>query len=290
MRKTCFLLLLLALCAWFCPAWADTSGDFCYIVEDHCAIITAYTGDATELVVPQALCGYPVTAIRYCAFKDCTSLSRITLPDGLLDIGSNAFQNCSSLVQIDLPDSLVSIGTHAFYRCASLTQITLPESIQRLHPYSFYGCSAVRWADPLGHAARTLSDFGCSFISPDYPQLSLMAHETETGVRTFTVTDCDESAVHVTFPDGVTLIDGYAFFGCSQLTEISIPDSVTEIAYSAFEDCTSLTQVILPGSVVRIAENAFSGCREIAFIAPEGSAAQAFAESHAEDGFTWSAM
>ncbi|MBR5302835.1 MAG: leucine-rich repeat domain-containing protein [Clostridia bacterium] len=284
MRKWSVLFLALMLCLAFPLAQAQTEGDFAYTVRGGSAVITAYTGSAAHLIVPDMLDGYPVTAISYCAFRNCTSLLHVTLPDGILTIGSNAFQNCTALMQIDLPASLVTIGTHAFYRCANLTQITLPESIERLQGYSFYGCSAVRLCDPYGHAALTLSAFGYPFASPDNPQLSLMVYEDDTGRRTFTVTDCAKSAVRINLPDGVTKIEGYAFSNCASLTEIVIPEGVTEIAYSAFEGCSALTQVVIPASVVTIAENAFARCPAITIAAPQGSAAQAFAEANS---FPW---
>ncbi|MBR3795899.1 MAG: leucine-rich repeat domain-containing protein [Clostridia bacterium] len=285
MRKTCFLLLLLML---FLPAslvQADVEEDFAYSVNEGRATITAYTGSADTLTVPDTLGGYPVTAIRYCAFRNCTALSAVTLPDGITSIGSNAFQGCISLSQIALPGNLTTIGTHAFYGCSNLLQITFPESLERLHPYAFYGCSAVRLCSSESRAARALTAFGYSIISPDFPHLSLMVYDSA-----ISVTDCDESAVSVSFPNGVTLIDGYAFFNCASLTEIAIPDGVTEIAYSAFEGCSALKQITIPGSVVKIADDAFSGCRDITIIAPVGSAAQAFAQANAEHGFTWRAL
>ena len=287
MRNRSVFLLLLMLCLFISPVSAQTDGDFAYSIRDGKAIITAYTGSAGKLIVPDTLDNHPVTAINYCAFRNCASLEQITLPDGLLTIGSNAFQDCTSLEQIDLPDTLAFIGTHAFYGCAKLTQITLPESIERLHPYAFYGCSAVRRCSLMGRAALVLTDFGYSFICPEYPQLSLMAHEDDAGLRTFTVTDCDDSSVHVGLPAGTTLIDGYAFSHCASLTEITLPDSVTEISYSAFEGCSALTRVILSDNVVKIAENAFSLCPDITLIAPEGSAAQALAQNDPDDNVFW---
>jgi len=277
-RKTCFLFLLLMLCLSASPVRAQTQeGDFVYVIDGGKAKITAYTGSADTLTVPDTLGGYPVTSISYYAFSECDSLSHVALPQSLTSIGSSAFHNCSSLVQVDLPDSLVMIGTHAFYGCAKLTQITLPESIERVHPYAFYGCSAVRNCRLDGQAALTLTNYGYPFTSAEYPLITLMAHEDDAGKRTFTVADCDESAVSVSFPEGVTAIGGYAFFNCTVLTEIAIPDGVREIPYSAFEGCSSLEQIILPGSVIRIDDSAFLRCPQITIVAPEGSAAHAFA-------------
>lgn len=286
MRKWSILLLLAMLCQIASITLAETEGDFTYAVQNGQAVITAYTGSASELSVPDTLGGYPVTSIRYCAFRDCTALSRVVLPNSMTAIGSNAFQNCTSLSQVHFSEGLTTIGTHAFYGCVNLKQLTLPESIDRLHPYAFYGCSAAQLCSPDSHAALVLTAFGYSFTDPDFPQLSLMARENNDGLRTFTVTYCDASAVHIAFPEGVTAIDGYAFFNCTSLTEITIPDGVTEIAYSAFEGCSALTQIILPASVTHIAESAFFGCPALTIIAPEGSFGHAFANVN---GLTWRA-
>lgn len=63
-----------------------------------------------------------------------------------------------------------------------------------------------------------------------------------------TITGCDTSATSVTIPetiDGypVTSIGGFAFNGCTGLTNITIPDSVTSIGLFAFKDCTNLSSV-----------------------------------------------
>lgn len=237
MKKMSALLLWLALSLFFFPVCAETEGDFSYAVSDSKAAITAYTGSADHLIVPDTLGGYPVTSIRYCAFRGCTSLVTVVLPDSLTAIGSNAFQNCFSLTQLDLPESLSMIGTHAFYGCARLAQLTIPDGLGRIHPYAFYGCSAVRLCSLSSQAALTLTCFGYAFTSPDYPQLSLKAYQNDSGERTFTVVDCDESAVSVVFPEGVTAIGRHAFNNCTALTELAIPESVTEIAESAFEGC-----------------------------------------------------
>lgn len=287
MRKLSFLLLLMMLCLSASPVRADTEGDFAFSVKNGRATLTAYTGSADHLTVPDTLGGYPVTSISYCAFRDCAALLSVALPGSVTTIGSNAFENCASLSQIILPDSLAYIGTHAFYGCVSLEQIAFPESLKRLHPYAFYGCSADRLCGLQSRAALVLTDYGYSFISPDYPQLSLTAHENAEGIRTFTVTNCEESAVSVSFPDGVTLIDGYAFFNCASLTEIILPEGIAEIAYSAFEGCVSLKEITIPASVVRIAGDAFARCQSVTLIAPEGSAGLAFAQKY---GYAWRAL
>lgn len=57
-------------------------------------------------------------------FYFCTSLTSITLPEGLTSIGAEAFYYCSSLTSITLPEGLTSIGSSAFYSCTSLSLVT----------------------------------------------------------------------------------------------------------------------------------------------------------------------
>ena len=51
------------------------------------------------------------------AFRFCSSLVSITIPEGFTEIGNQAFFNCSSLKTISIPNSITSIGFYAFERC-----------------------------------------------------------------------------------------------------------------------------------------------------------------------------
>jgi len=73
-----------------------------------------------------------------------------------------------------------------------------------------------------------------------------------------------------TVPDGVTLIDEYAFAWCKSLSDIVIPDSVTQIASKAFIGCESLERVVLPGSVTWIGEKAFHRCPSLVAVTCRG--------------------
>lgn len=288
--KRILLSLLAALCLFVSCALADTEGDFIYIESGGEAAIHGYTGNAAEVIIPASLGGYPVTSIGVCAFKNSISLTQLVIPDGVTRIRSNAFQNCTALAQIHIPDSVTQIDTHAFYGCSSLKALRLHDNIDNINILAFYGCSAIRYCSPDSLTAYVLTDVGYSFTHPDYPLLTLKAFEDASGQRTFTIADCDESAVSVSFPDHVAAIDRYAFFNCDQLTEIIVPDTVTEIAQSTFEGCSSLNRITLPGSIEKIDASAFARCFGVTIVSPPGSAAQAFAEANVENGFLWQAL
>ena len=187
-----------------------------------------------------------VTEISADAFKNCTVLTSIAIPNSVTKIGYNAFTGCTGLTKAEfasveslckisfgdyyanplyyahhlyingeeikdlvIPNSVTNIGDYAFYGCSSLTSVTIPNSVTTIGYDAFYGC---------------------------------------TGLTSITI------------PNSVTNIGDYAFYGCSSLTSVTIPNSVTEIGWRAFSGCSSLTSINIPNSVTSIGEGVFSGC------------------------------
>lgn len=63
-------------------------------------------------------------------FYTCSKLSKIVLPNNILEIGESAFYGCSSLKNIDIPDKVTEIGYSAFYCCSSLRSVTFEKGSQ----------------------------------------------------------------------------------------------------------------------------------------------------------------
>ena len=62
------------------------------------------------------------------AFKGCSSLTTVNLPDSLTSIDREAFANCASLTSINLPSSLTSISGNIFTYSWSLKEVTLGDN------------------------------------------------------------------------------------------------------------------------------------------------------------------
>lgn len=127
MKRFAGLILVFVMLLATLPALADetrTSGDFQYTLKSNgTATIVGYTGSG-DIIIPQMLDGYTVTAIGDSAFKHQYSFgknySSVTLPDTIKSIGEFAFWN-TNITSINLPDGLENIGKGAFVGCNSIT-------------------------------------------------------------------------------------------------------------------------------------------------------------------------
>ena len=84
---------------------------------------------------------YSVTSIGSYAFYKCTSLTTITLPEGVTSIESCAFFSCTSLTSITIPEGVTSIEERTFYGCESLTAIVLPKNLREIGSQAFADCN-----------------------------------------------------------------------------------------------------------------------------------------------------
>lgn len=57
------------------------------------------------------------------AFRNCTVLQKIALPEGISAIGRETFKNCISLQAIYIPSSIKRVEQEAFANCRELNAI-----------------------------------------------------------------------------------------------------------------------------------------------------------------------
>jgi len=72
------------------------------------------------------------------AFKNCTSLYSVIIPNSVTEIGSYAFQGCYELVSAIIGKNVIRIDTKAFYNCSSLMTVTcLAGNVPAAEEYCF---------------------------------------------------------------------------------------------------------------------------------------------------------
>ena len=60
--------------------------------------------------------------------------------EGLDSIGGFMFQRCMSLTKIMIPDSVIEIGNFAFSGCRNLTNVIIPAEVQEIGSRAFDKC------------------------------------------------------------------------------------------------------------------------------------------------------
>lgn len=223
-------LLIMLLCVILILAGCGEGKGFRYTkLPDGTVQITAYTGKKKDVIIPAELKRRPVSAIGREAFMDCSTITNVTLPDGLVSIGVGAFQNCSKLTTILIPDSVTEVGSRAFKNCDSLKQAPFPKGI------TFIPVEYLSGADGL-----------TSVVIPE--------GVTEIGKEAF---EKCQSLTSVDLPSTVISLGVSSFSDCGKLTEINLPEGLQSIGESAFAHLPRLASLRIPESVTAIGINAF---------------------------------
>ena len=186
------------------------------------------------------------------AFDGCTTLTSVTIGDGVTSIGSYAFNDCTSLTSVTIPDSVTSIGNDAFNGCSAITSATMPSHAIGDIPRDNLKTVVITSGDSIGSGAFE----DCTSLT------SVIIGDGVTSIGGGAFSECT-SLTSVTIGNGVTSIGDEAFEGCTSLTAITIPNSVTTIRYEAFYDCDSLTAITIPDSVTSIGVQAFEYCTSL---------------------------
>ena len=242
----------------------------------------------TSVAIPDS-----VTCIGNCAFWKCSSLASVTIPDSVTSIGEYAFSDCKSLTSVTIPDSVTSIGEQAFIGCSSLTSVTIPDSVTSIGEFAFRYCKSLT-SVAIPNSVTSIGERAFSECT-SLTSVTIPDSVTSIGVGAFasctsltgiwvaegnshyssdasgvlfskdktTLVQCPGAFAACTIPDSVTSIVGYAFAGCTSLTNVTIPDSVTSIGSHAFSYCKSLTSVTIPDSVTSIGGSAFGNCTSL---------------------------
>ena len=97
-----------------------------------------------DVVIPSSLeyngTTYSVTSIGNGAFRECSGLTSVSIPNSVTSIGYSAFYGCSGLTSVTIPNSVTSIGNSAFRECSGLTSVSIPNSVTSIGNSAFYYC------------------------------------------------------------------------------------------------------------------------------------------------------
>jgi len=258
MKKIFHLFLLLLFSGGAVFAQKNSEGPLTWEIIDGVLIIS---GNG-------AMPNYDFASQRPSWYDYKTSLTSITIEEGVTSIGNNAFYG-SSIQSVTFSGStLKTIGDGAFQSCVNLKSVVIPDGVIQIIGYSFYGC-------------KELTSFfigkDVSYIGPyvftdciSLPAIEVAAGNdyftSENGIlfskdkKIFRQYPIAKQGNSYTIPDGVTTISYDAFGGCTGLSSVIIPKTVTTINDWAFGDCSNLKSVVIPNGVTYVGECVFTRC------------------------------
>ena len=108
-----------------------------FVVENN--VLVGYNGLGGDVIIPGDVNGQQVLKVGAEVFRNNMSLTSVSFPDTLDEIGDYAFYGCSSLRQVAFNDGLLKIGNWSFQNCGILS-VSLPASLTSLGTSAFFGC------------------------------------------------------------------------------------------------------------------------------------------------------
>ncbi len=212
--------------------------------------------------------------IREYAFQQATFVEKITVNEGVKEIGDRAFFNVHNLKKVSLPESLESVGIQAF-DSNSIEEINIPNEIKTLGKGAFGGCKMLETVvlpDTLVEIPENL--FG---MNSNFKKIEIGASVEKIAVSTFEY--CNNLAeIAVDENNKFFTTDGKGALYNKDMTELLfcanavsgdfvIPNTVEKISAGAFKLCVNLKSITVSGTVSVIGNEAFfeSGIEKIVF-------------------------
>ena len=266
-------------------------GDFIYKQNKGAYTVVGYTGDATEVEIPEDAGDLYVTAIDDRAFANNKKITSVMIPNRIRTIGDSVFDGCDALETVTydgaktdwnslnkgendkLDDvALIYLGdfSYANYTDSDGTyhtyiteykgndaKITIPakykgEEIVGITNNGFFGNRTI--------TSVTMPDSIKSIGSGTFDYCSnLTKVKWSSGLETIGFRAFEETGLtEVTLPEGVTTIGGQAFLN-AKVASVTLPESITQVESEAFKGCTALESVTFKKDTVTKNDDATEG-------------------------------
>ena len=219
------------------------------------------------------------------AFYECSALETINIPDGVAIINGGAFYKCKLLKSVnftdnsnlkyiynywyngtygafafcellekfEFPEGFISLDYATFYKCKSLAELVIPSSLETFPANNIVNAGVIGDCTNL----KTVRYTG---TLEQWLNINFESSPCNYGASLYIQ---DELLDDVVIPDTVTKIGPYAFYGCTNITNVYISNSVTEIGNLAFNSCINLINVSGGENLISVGNNAFAGCTNL---------------------------
>lgn len=252
-----------------------------------------------------------ITHIGGYAFRDCTRLESIDIPDSVASIGEQAFSGCTSLGRVIIRNASCSFSSSGSVFDRGTVLFSHPnsavEEYAKKHKLGFVGhvfengvcidcgesmnnCDIhekyqngieVLWTLNIGSGELTLSGNGEMLgesspeqVIPWYPYNRIITSaKVEPGITKLGIYTFwgCSSVKSVYLSEGLLEIGQGVFANCSNLQQIELPSSVSVLGVSAFGYCSSLHSITIPDNIRIIGERAFNHSGLVGILIPDNT-------------------
>ena len=273
---------------------ADTITEGYYtfsIIDWEVIIVDVNTNILNEVVIPDTLGGYPVKIIGVDAFKDCTNITSVVIPDGIVEVRSSAFQNCYNLKKVTLSNNLTKISSYVFSGCSKLENIVIPDSVTAVSTSAFSNCTSLKKV-VVGDGVLRIGE-GAFYNCTSLEDLTVPA---SVALKSDYSDDYDVNSFKgctnikkLTISEGTGLMNKYFYYyesydyntyspwinSTGTLEEVVIEEGVVNISENAFyksgEGYISLKKMTFPSTLKIISKDALAGCKNLTDIYYNGT-------------------
>ncbi len=258
-------------------------------------VVTGYTGEAENLILPDEINGVVICRIGEEAFLNNETIRSIRLPGNLERIDSRAFMG-SQIETVILPDSVSYLGGLAFAYCKALTKAVLPGNLESVSQEVFIGCTALKEVtmsvkfQSAGTGFRECENVETIHYLPGTEGIfnlqvgrnnSYLEYQSRRSLKLLDfregITVIRDGALQNEFydnendcyaveriqlPSTLKTIDDGAFSGLNCLTEVNLPEGLEILGNEAFSHCHSLVPPEIPSTVTVIGNDVFYDCWE----------------------------
>ena len=240
----------------------NPASDFAYTADGGEVTITEYIGTSEHVLIPDTIDGLPVTALGHRAFYEKT-VTTVVVPDSVTEIGAACFSGDNYLVSLKLPDGLKRLPPASLESCMRLYDFDLPQSLEKIYSsvfeFNYYlthltlpSClteiEQQNFIGLYGLQSLTLAEDDAAFKLDETNGLLM----TADGTRLLHCFSDIVPAEEIILPEGVKIVDPFAFHYDYDVKRIVLPEGVETIGAMAFAMCPNLTEIVIPASVTDI--------------------------------------
>ena len=202
-------------------------------------------------------------------YEYAENIKTVRITEGVTSVGAWAFTSMSEITAVDIAATVETIGALAFLDCTNLTTVSFKEGLKSVKAQSFENIAATVVSLPASvefiesnafSNCRNLQKFVVAEGNPYYytDENGGLFNNMDGYLILVQCPGAFEGVYHI--PGEVSLIQAWAFSGCTKLTGVVLPEWLDTIDAYAFDNCSALTQLFIPESVYHIGHSIVANC------------------------------